>query len=71
MIGRILLKMENILTIYLDYQKAFDTVPHKRLISKLKSYNINKDIIAWIEYYLSNRTQYVELKVSNLSYRML
>ena len=47
--------------IYLDYQKAFDTVPHKRLISKLKSYNINKDIIAWIEYYLSNRIQYVEL----------
>ena len=47
--------------IYLDYQKAFHTVPHKRLIPKLKFYNINKDIIAWIEYYLSNQTQYVEL----------
>ena len=29
--------------IYLDYQNAFDSVPHKRLLSKLRSYKINAD----------------------------
>ena len=43
--------------IYLDYQKAFDTVPHKRLISKLYAYNIDEKIINWIKYYLSERKQ--------------
>ena len=47
--------------IYLDYQKAFDTVPHKHLISKLYAYNIDEKIINWIKYYLSERKQYVEI----------
>ena len=47
--------------IYLDYQKAFDSVPHKRLISKLQSYKFNPVIISWIENYLQDRSQYVEI----------
>ena len=41
--------------IYTDFQKAFDTVPHKRLISKLKSFNIKNDLINWIEALITNR----------------
>jgi len=31
--------------IYTDLEKAFDKIPHKRLISKLSSCDLNKDII--------------------------
>jgi len=35
--------------IYTDFEKAFDKVPHRRLLSKLKSYKIHSSITAWIE----------------------
>ena len=34
--------------IYVDFKKAFDTVPHKRLINKSDSFNIRDEIINWI-----------------------
>ena len=46
-------------SIYLDFQKAFDTVPHKRLIEKLKSYGIRNKLLCWIHSFLTNRTQHV------------
>ena len=45
--------------IYLDFQKAFDTVPHKRLIHKLTGYGIEDNVLNWIKDFLSDRTQYV------------
>ena len=35
--------------IYLDFQKAFDKVPHKRLLSKLNSHGITGKIHSWLE----------------------
>jgi hypothetical protein len=39
--------------IYLDFQKAFDTVTHHRLITKLKGYGISGNILEWIKNFLS------------------
>ena len=48
-------------TIYLDFSKAFDKVPHKRLISKLKAHGIDGQVSNWIEEWLSGRRQRVVL----------
>ena len=45
--------------IYLDFKKAFDSVPHKRLIEKLKGYGIKDNLLSWIKDFLSERSQYV------------
>ena len=43
--------------IYLDFQKAFDKVPHQILLLKLKAHGIRDGIIDWIEQWLTDRRQ--------------
>ncbi len=45
--------------IYLDFAKAFDSVPHARLLGKLESYGIKGDILNCIADFLTNRRQRV------------
>ena len=45
--------------VYLDFQKAFDTVPHKRIMVKLQAYGISGVILNWINAFLNGRTQRV------------
>ena len=47
--------------IYLDFEKAFDKVPHERLIMQLSRYGITGDVKAWIKDYLTNRSQAVRV----------
>ena len=45
--------------VYLIFQKAFDKVPHQRLLLKLKYHGIGNDVINWIEKWLTHRRQIV------------
>lgn len=48
--------------LYLDYRKAFDTVPHKRLILKLRQYGIKGQLLNWIEDFLTLRKSRVRVR---------
>ena len=48
-------------TIYADFEKAFDKVPHHLLLKKLHSYNFNVNVIQWIRSFLCYRKQRVKI----------
>src|ERR1700730_16689281 len=48
--------------IYLDFAKAFDKVPHKRLVRKLDAHGITGKILKWIDSWLSDRRQKVSVE---------
>ncbi len=43
----------------LDFSKAFDTVPHNKLLHKLKRYGVGGSIHAWVASFLKQRDQCV------------
>jgi len=45
--------------IYLDFSKAFDSIPHLRLLNKLHSYGFRGRLLQWLKAYLSDRRQCV------------
>ena len=45
--------------VYLDFQKAFDKVPHQRIILELKPHGMGNNIVNWIEQWLTDRRQRV------------
>ena len=45
--------------VYMDFMKAFDSVPHQRLIAKTGAHGITGNVLGWIKDFLSNRTQRV------------
>ena len=47
--------------IYCDFMKAFDKVPHERLLYKSEQYAISGNVLGWIRSFLSNRTQAVRI----------
>ena len=52
---------QTIVIVYIDFQKAFDSVSHQKLISKLKGCGNCGNLLEWLKAFLPNRTQVVTI----------
>ena len=55
-------------TIFLDFSKAFDSVPHEELLYKLWIMGITGPLWLWFKSYLSSRVHYVSLDGASSSF---
>ena len=52
---------ERIDTIIIDFSKAFDLVPHGRLLTKIANSGVDSRVVEWIRKFLLGRTQRVKV----------
>ena len=50
---------ESVDVVYMDFRKAFDSVPHRRLMKKVEAHGIRGRVYEWTQNFLTNRTQEV------------
>ncbi|CAM4676621.1 unnamed protein product [Lepidochelys kempii] len=55
--------------LFLDFSKAFDTVSHSILVSKLRKYGLDECTIRWVESWLDCRAQWVVINGSMSSWQ--
>ena len=68
-VTRCLDKGDSVDIIFLDFAKAFDKVPHKRLLRKLENHGIGGKLWQWIESWLEGRLQRTCIKGIRSSWR--
>ena len=58
---------DEVLAIFLDLSKAFDTIDHKILFKKLFHYDIDGVPLGWFKSYSSSRKQFISFDDTNSS----
>ena len=56
---------------YLDFAKAFDTVRHHLILTKLRQFGIGGDLLKLIHSYLIGRKQFVEINGTSSTFRVI
>ena len=54
-------RKQQVMCVFFDIHKAFDSVPHQALLNKLSSLNIPFILLRWLTGYLTSRLQHVAL----------
>ena len=54
-----------VISIFLDFSKAFDSVDHEYLLKKISKYGIKGTALKWFRSYLTDRKQFVAIKAHN------
>jgi len=54
-------KSKIIIAVFLDFQRAFETIDQQLLINKLSNYGVNGTSLDWFKSYLSDRKQVVKI----------
>ena len=67
----ILEQRQEVGAVFFDLRKAFDSVPHARLMAKLQQIGLNDHILAWIGDYLTGREQRVTVNGSTSQYSVV
>ena len=62
---------DEILSVFLDFKKAFDKVWHKGLLYKLEKIGIHGSLLEWLKKYLSDRRQCVVIQGRKSTYRRI
>ena len=62
---------EEVLSVFIDFRKAFDKVWHKGLLFKLDKIGIKGPLHSWLSSYLSNRQQCVVIQGHRSSFRYI
>ena len=57
--------------IYMNYKKAFDTVPHRRLLGKLNSYGFTEQLMGWMTSFLTGRVQKVSINNNHSKWKQV
>ena len=55
-----------VIAVFIDFKKAFDTVPRQILLEKSQRLGITGEMLAWIQDYLAERYQYTSTGSVNL-----
>ena len=62
---------ESVDVVFLDFAKAFDKVPYRRLLAKLEAHGLGGKVLRWIEAWLTGRMQRVCLDGYSSAYESM